>query len=161
MENKVNAVIDASTRAKVEAAFDGMIKDLPFLIELSPVESQRLLRMEAGRIDFVRKALILARSNPNIQPKLFEFKDFENDLTLTQHLDVMIDKAEAFVKLLKDTRDQAGNEAYMAALEVYHTSKRGAAKGVEGAQTAYEELKGMFDKQRNNAKKGVNYHPQE
>ena len=161
MENKVNAIIDASTRAKVEAAFDGMLRDLPFLIELSPAESQRLLRMEAGRIDFVRKALILAKGNPGIQPKLFELKDFENDLTLAQDLDGMIGKAEAFVKLLKDTRDQVGNEAYMAALEVYHTSKRGAAKGVAGAQTAYEELKSMFDKQRNNAKKGVNIQTQE
>jgi hypothetical protein len=152
MENKVNAVIDAATQTKVDAALQSIASDLPFLIELSAAESKRLMRMEAGRADFVRRALYLAQSNPKIQPQFFEMSNYEKDISLTQSLDEIIGKVGVLLKSLNDTRDQAGNEAYLAALEVYSTAKRGAAKGVEGAQTTYDELKGMFEKQRNNTK---------
>ncbi len=147
MENKVNAAIDAATQTKVEAAIKSIASDLPFLIELSATESKRLSHMEAGRADFVRRALYLAQNNPKIQPQFFEMVNYENDINLTQNLDVIIGQLESLLKRLRDTRNQAGSEAYLAALEVYSTSKRGAAKGVDGAKTAYDELKGMFDGQ--------------
>lgn len=147
MENKVNAAIDAATQNKVEAAIKSIASDLTFLIELNATESKRLSHMEAGRADFVRRALYLAQNNPKIQPQFFEIGNYENDINLTQNLDVIIGQLESLLKRLCDTRNQAGSEAYLAALEVYSTTKRGAAKGVVGAKTAYDELKGMFDGQ--------------
>jgi hypothetical protein len=147
MQNKVNASIDAATKAKLMAAIESVSTDLPFLIELSAIDGKRLIRMEAGRVDFVRKALMLAISNPKIQPQFFEMDDYEKDVQLTQSLDEIIGKVQTLLKRLNDTRDQAGHEAYMAALEVYSTAKRGASKGVDGTQIACEELKSMFEGQ--------------
>ena len=152
MENKVNAVLDAATQTKVNASFESVATDLSFLIELSATESKRIVRMEAGRDDFVRRALLLAKNNPKIQPQFFEMADYEKDINLTQSLDEVIAKTNKLLKMMNDTRDQSGHEAYLAALEVYNTCKRGAAKGVDGAQTAYDELKSMFEKQGNNNK---------
>ncbi len=146
MDNKVNAAIDAATQTKVEAAIQSIFTDLPFLIELSAAESRRLMNMDAGRVDFVRRALFLAQSNPKIQPMFFEMVNYENDISLTQSLDVIIGQVERLLKRLHDTRDQAGSEAYMAALEVYSGTKRGTKKGVDGAKTAYDELKDMFER---------------
>jgi hypothetical protein len=152
MENKVNAAIDAATQAKLEAAIQSISSDLPFLIELSPAESRRLLHMDAGRVDFVRKALLLAQGNPKLQPMFFEMVNYENDLSLAQSLDVLIGQLEGILKRLRDTRNQAGSEAYMAALEVYSATKRGSRKGIEGAKTAYDELRDMFDRKPSDTK---------
>lgn len=146
MENKVNAVIDAATKTKVETAIQSITADLPFLITLSATDSKRLLRMEAGRTDFVRKAFYLSNQNPKIKPQFLEMDDYETDINLTQSLDEIIGIFTTVLKSLQDTRDQAGNEAYMAALEVYSSAKRGAAKGIEGAQVSYEELKELFER---------------
>lgn len=108
--------------------------------------------MESGRIDFVRRALFLANNNPKIQPQFFEMVDFEKDITLAQSLDEIISKTTILLKMLNDTRNQAGHEAFQAALEVYNISKRGAAKGIEGAQTTYDELKSLFEGQGKSAK---------
>ena len=152
MENKVNAVIDAATETKVNAAIESIKKDLPFLIEHSATDAKRIIYMESGRIDFVRRALFLANSNPKIQPQFFGMADYDNDITLALTLDEIISKTTILLKLLNDTRNQAGYEAFLEALEVYNISKRGAAKGVEGAQAAYDELKILFERQGKNTK---------
>jgi hypothetical protein len=152
MENKVNAAIDAATQAKVEAAINGIAADLPFLIELSATESKRLIYMEAGRVDFVRRAFVLAQSNPKLQPQFFEMVNYENDLSLAQSLDALIGQMERLLKRMHDTRNQAGSEAFLAALEVYSATKRGSSRGIEGAKTAYDELKDMFDRKGGSGK---------
>ena len=152
MENKINAVLDAATQTKVNASIESVKTDLPFLIELSSTDAKRIIYMESGRIDFVRRALFLANNNPKIQPQFFEMVDFEKDITLAQSLDEIISKTTILLKMLNDTRNQAGHEAFQAALEVYNISKRGAAKGIEGAQTTYDELKSLFEGQGKSAK---------
>lgn len=159
MENKVNAEINAATQTKVNDAIDSVKTNLPFLIEHSTTESKRLIHMEAGRIDFVRRALFLAKNNPKIQPQFFEMDDYQKDVDLAQELDEIISKTTILLKMLNDTRNQAGHEAYLAALEVYNTSKRGAAKGIDGAQTAYDELKSLFEGQGKSTKTNENKKP--
>ena len=152
MENKVTGSVSAERALTIMNALQVVQNELPFLIELSPAESKRIVRMEAGRSDFVRKALLLANNNTRLRPQIFELDEMQQDLDLCRALDVILATANKLVKQLSDTRDQAGYEAYSAALEVYNLSKRGAAKGMPGAQTAYEELKLMFEGQGKTAK---------
>jgi hypothetical protein len=152
MENKVTASLSAESTTKIAGALSTIQSELPFLIQLSPIESKRIIRMEAGRSDFVRKALLLASSNEKLRPQFFEIGELEKDVSLCQSIDEIAANLENLLGQLNDTRNQAGHEAYMAALEVYNTTKRATSKGIPGAQVAYEELKLMFEGQRNGGK---------
>jgi hypothetical protein len=145
MQNKVTASLSAESTLKITEAMNTIFNELPFLIQLTPTESRRIIRMEAGRIDFVRKALLLATTNEKLCPQFFEIGELDKDVSLCQSFDSIIATLEKLLKQLNDTRNQAGHEAYTAALEVYNTAKRATAKGIPGAQIAYEELKLMFN----------------
>lgn len=152
MENKVTASLSAESTSKIMDSMKAIQNELPFLIQLSPTESRRIIRMESGRIDFVRKALLLAISNEKLRPQFFEIGELEKDVSLCQSFDEIIAILEKLLKQMNDTRNQAGHEAYTAALEVYNTAKRATSKGVTGAEVAYEELRRMFDGQGNTSK---------
>lgn len=146
MENKVNAVVDAATKTKIEASVDSIQADLPFLIEMTTEQGKRIQKMEDGRVEFVRKALTLALADSRISPQFFSLEDANKDVALCQSLDSIIIKVKKLLKLLEDTRSIAGGEALSAALEIYNTTKRGAAKGVDGMKAAYDELSPFFEK---------------
>lgn len=145
MQNKVTSSLSAESTQMIKEAMLTFKRELPFLIELSPTESKRIMRMEAGRNDFVRRASLLANANEYLRPQFFEIEEMNKDVNMCQSLDGIIADVEKLLKQLHDTRDQAGHEAYSAALEVYNTAKRAASKGIPGAQFAYEELKQMFN----------------
>jgi hypothetical protein len=145
MENKVAVSLSAESSLKISEAMNTIHGELPFLIQLSPTEAKRLMRMEAGRNDFVRRALLLANSNEYLRPQFFEIGELDKDVSLCQSFDGIIAGVEKLLRQLNDTRDQAGHEAYSAALEVYNTAKRATAKGIPGAQMAFDELKLMFN----------------
>ena len=144
MENKVTGSLNPDNKQTIALAINTIQQELPFLIELSPAEAKRVVRMEAGRADFVRKALLLAGNNTRLQPQFFELAEMERDIDLCHQLDGVLANIDKLYKQIVDTRDQAGYEAYSAALEIYNMSKRGTSKGIPGAQTAYEELSGLF-----------------
>lgn len=155
MENKVNAVIDAATLTKVEAALASINTELPFLVELTTDQSKRLIKMEDGRVEFVRKALALADVDSRIKPQFLSLEDAEKDIAVCESLDKIIVKTKKTLKLLEDTRTVAGSEALAAALEIYNTTKRGTAKGAEGMKSAYDELSPFFEKQGNSNPKNT------
>jgi hypothetical protein len=144
MQNKVTTILTPEVSAKVIESVQHIQNDLPFLIELSPVESKRMTRMEAGRIDFVRRAHLQARANEKLRPQFFEIDEMEKDLNFCQAFDKVITVVESLLKQMQDTQNQAGHEAYSAALEIYNITKRGTTLGIPGAQLAYEDLKIMF-----------------
>lgn len=145
MENKVTGSLNPDSIQKIADSFTNIRAELPFLITLTPAESKRLMRMEAGRADFVSKAAMIARENAQLVPQFFELEEMEKDLNLCQVLDVMVANTTKLLHQLQDTRDQAGHEAYNSGLEIYATTKRAMAKGIPGAQVAYNELSIMFE----------------
>lgn len=144
MENKVTGALTPDDTQKVLDALRSVQNQLPFLIKLNPTDSKRIVRMEAGRAEFVRRALLTAATNPQLRPQFLELTEMESDLNLCHSLDEVLVLVGKLHEQLIDTRDQAGHEAYSAALEIYNTIKRAKAKGIVGAQLAYEELSQMF-----------------
>ncbi len=145
MNNKVSGELSPHTQLQIAESIQAIQVLLPFLVELSTTESKHMVHMEGGRVDFVRKALLFASTNDNLRPGFLELIEMEKDLNLCMALDETIVLVEKLHKQLIDTRSLAGNEAYLAALEVYDATKRASAKGIEGATTALEELRLMFE----------------
>lgn len=146
MENKINAVIDAATQTKVNAAINSVAVDLPFLIELNEAQKKGFQEMEDGRVEFVRKSFSLAAADSRLVPPYFSLVDSNKDLTLCESLDAIIVNLRKVLKLLEDTRTLAGGEALASAREIYNICKRGAAQGVVGMQAAYDELRPFYEK---------------
>ncbi len=146
MENRINSVVTPDNISMAETHIQAIQAELPFLIDLTPVESKRLSRMEAGRSEFVRRAHAIAQGNEQLRPQYINFGDIEMDLNLITGLDQIIAKVGKLYKQLNDTRDRAGHEAYGVSREIYGTVQRAAAQGIPGAAHAYEELKQMFEK---------------
>jgi hypothetical protein len=156
MENRVTGALSPEAQAQIVSTFESIREQMPFLVELTPTEIKRIVRMEAGRIDFVRRSLLLALSNDKLAPQFFEIGEMEKDLNLCQSLDTILAIVDKLRKQISDTRDQAGHEAYLAALEVYNTTKRASMKGIPGANVAYDELKQMFEGQGRFPKESTN-----
>ncbi len=153
MENKVNAVIDAATQTKVNAAIESLKMDLPFLIELTQGQKDQFQEMEDGRVEFVRKSFAYAAADSRLIPSYFSLVDNNKDLALCESLDAIIIGLKKVLKLLEDTRTLAGGEALAAAREIYNIAKRGAAQGVEGMQAIYDELRPFYEKHGNRPNK--------
>ncbi|MES2558812.1 MAG: hypothetical protein V4590_03675 [Bacteroidota bacterium] len=147
MENKVSGHVSPDNHNTINSALQSIHDQLPFLVELDPTEAKRLTRMEAGRYDFVRRALLIAKANPMLAPQFFEIGEMEKDMELTKEMDAILVPVDRLRKQVSDTRDQAGHEAYVAAREIYNTCKRATVQGIPGAKVAYEELKQMFEGQ--------------
>jgi len=155
MENKINAVIDAATETKVNAAIESIKTDLPFLVELTQAQKDTFQEMEDGRVEFVRKSFALAAADSRLVPQFFSLVDANKDVTLCESLDAIIIRLRKVFTLLEDTRTLAGGEAMAAAREIYNISKRGAAQGVEGMQATYDELRPFFEKHGNRSNKNT------
>ncbi|MES2558385.1 MAG: hypothetical protein V4590_01495 [Bacteroidota bacterium] len=147
MENRIHNFVTPDNIALVESHVLAIQTELPFLIELTPIESKRLSRMEIGRSEFVRRALIIAEGNEQLRPQFINFGDIEVDLNLIEGLDKMIGQVGKLFKQLNDTRDRAGHEAYGVSREIYSTVKRAAAQGIPGASQALEELRQIFERE--------------
>jgi hypothetical protein len=148
MVNRVSGELSTSNLTSIDKALATLYSQLPFLVELSPVESKRLTRMETNRVDFVNKALSTGLTNEQLRPQFFDIAEMQKDINLCAELDRLLGKIDMLYKQVSDTRDQAGHEAYLSALEVYNTAKRASTRGIPGAQTAFEELRTMFEGQR-------------
>ncbi|MES2559123.1 MAG: hypothetical protein V4590_05250 [Bacteroidota bacterium] len=147
MENRVTGTVSPESVLKIMEAFKSVQDELPFLIELTPAEAKRIVRIDAGRFHFTERALSLAQSEPKLNPGIYELDEIERDLTLCRSLDHILLVANSLVKLIYDTRNQVAYEAFGGGLEIYNQSKRGCAKGVPGAKVAYDELKILFEGQ--------------
>ncbi|MES2558706.1 MAG: hypothetical protein V4590_03140 [Bacteroidota bacterium] len=147
MQNLVTGTINPDSLAKIKDCLSNIRAELPFLIQLSPTESKRLIHLQGGRIDFVTTAMDLANQNEKLKPQFFELDEMERDINLYKQLDTILLDVNKLQRQVYDTRNQAGSEAFNGGLEIYNTAKRGMAKGIEGAPEAYDELSHLFDGQ--------------
>lgn len=147
MQNRIDASLSAADVQEVITAINTIKNKLPFLIGLDPKEFQRLPKMDNARYPFVKQALTLAENNPKLAPQFYDLGEAEKDLALCESLDEVSFLLDELNTQLIHTRALAGSEAYVVALSVYDTAKRGAAKGVEGMDAAANQLKTFFEGQ--------------
>ncbi|MES2560974.1 MAG: hypothetical protein V4590_14605 [Bacteroidota bacterium] len=147
MKNQVSGSLNPDSMQKIKDCIANIKAEMPFLVRLTPEESKRIVRMQSGRQDFVNQAYVIASNNEQLKPQFFELGEFAKDIDLSRQLDEILQEFVNLEMSVVDTRDLAGSEAFGAGLEVYNTAKRGMAKGVDGAEMAYNELSALFDKQ--------------
>ncbi len=116
----------------------------PFMINITPSERKKLLKMGDKSLAFVTKAIELAKQNPVLCPNYLNMENFEIDFSDATKLIVIKNSAKQLQEALEDTSLVAGSEAYQAALMFYSSVKEAASKNVPNAKAVYEELKIRF-----------------
>jgi hypothetical protein len=121
--NRVNATVTPAQIEAVQGAFKIIYENLPFLIDLKPVERQGMAKFGEKNRSFVSKAAAIAAQNPDILPRSLNLNEMTADASIVEDLYPLIATATNLLGKLEDTYFAAGSEAYTAALVVYQYAK--------------------------------------
>ena len=132
--NSISATLTPEDQAQIAAAITTIRDRLPFLLNLSPSQRRELPKMGDKSRAFVQNALTVARQNPDILPRSFDFEEMERDVALFEAIAPLLLSVAQLHELLDDTLLAVGSEAYRAALKVYsYTKVSGQMDGLDAA----------------------------
>ncbi|HEY0945261.1 MAG TPA: hypothetical protein VGD81_08330 [Opitutaceae bacterium] len=131
-QNLVSASLTAADQQAVSQKIAELRQLLPFLIDLTMLERQRLLKMGDSSRAFVEKALAAAQNNPKVLPGVFNTAEFAQDLALWTALQPIASQIAQLGELIEDTQIALGSDLMVQAMEVYrHLGNTQAGAGLE------------------------------
>ncbi len=149
LENKIDAVVTEDNKTAVANAVQAVRDALPFLLDLTPDERRNMAKLGDKSVAFVTKALELANQNSDFLPGSFNIEEMRKDVNLYNDLHAIRGSIVQLQELLEDSIMQAGNEAYSAALVVYHYAKSTRMHS-EGLDALVDEMSKRFVKKSQN-----------
>ena len=148
MDNRINVVLPPENRESVFQSVRNVKTSLPFLIKLSKIERDALLKIDDGRKPFVEKSIELATRNAELDPGSGLLAVAPNDVDLYSFLCTLENDLDQLLESVRDTKQLAGAEAFKAARLVYDKAKINVKLGIPGSQAIVDELGKLF-KQKN------------
>jgi hypothetical protein len=130
-DNLVSASLPAADVQAVSDALATIRAKLPFLIDLTPQDRRRLLKMGDGSRAFVEKALTAAQGNPQVFPPSFNVAEYARDLTLWGQLGPIATQVTQLAELLDDTQVALGSDLMNAAVTAYGYLNQATTGGLE------------------------------
>ena len=140
--NSISATLTPEDQQQIASAIATIRDTLPFLLNLSPSQRRELPKMGDKSRAFVQNALTVARQNPDILPRSFDFEEMERDVALFEAIAPLLLSVAQLHELLDDTLLAVGSESYTAALKVYNYTKVGGQ--VDGLDAAMREMGQRF-----------------
>jgi hypothetical protein len=143
MENKISAALTAAAVTNITGALATIRENLPFLINLTKEERQRLSHA-VGDQTFITLSLAFAAQHPEALPATFNLAEYAKDgALLTSYLPIFAALGQLFEDG-SDTNIALGSDLYSASLDVYAFAK---ANNRNGAYDAYiDSVKARFKK---------------
>lgn len=123
-----------------------METSMSFLVQLTPSEKRKHLRLGARTHAFITTSLELARQNPDILPPYFNQAEFEKDVQDFQFLGDILIQIKKLQQAIHDTVTALENESVNTALDFYKHCQTAANQNVLGAQEAARLLSPMMPK---------------
>jgi hypothetical protein len=118
---------------------------MPFLITLTEDEKASLPKFGDKSLAFVKKALELAKSNPDFLPRNFDVAKFEKDVVLYDQMSSIMQRMSLAMNKMSYTFREVGAEGYSGGLIVYNSAKQ-AGKDAGGLESVMDELGKRFYK---------------
>jgi hypothetical protein len=97
---------------------------MPFLINLTPKEIQKSLKMGSNGLVYAQRILLLAQVNPETIPSAIDLTQFEQDLVLIKQLRAIQSKLSILEEGVKDTLTALGNQTLKTANVCYGMMKQ-------------------------------------
>jgi hypothetical protein len=117
---------------------------LPFLVGLSGLERQRLLKAGNRSQAFIHKASEVGQQIAGHLPGSLDLDEMRKDVTLRDRLYPVMLAVSTLAEKLSDTYAVVSSEAYAAALVIYRTAKM--VEGDAGLGQAVAELGSRFER---------------
>mgnify|MGYP006283144343 CR=1 FL=1 len=144
---KENNYLDilAEDLQEIEQALDTLDKKLmPHLSQLTNKQRRYMPKLGINKEGFVRNAIEYVEFNPELLPSFIELKDLKREyekLKLFQNLFLSI---ETIHRGLRDSIMDAGNKLVEGSFLIYNNVKIAAKVKINGAMSAYKELKDSY-----------------
>jgi len=122
----IDATLSPEDIKVVKAAFDTILKKMPFLINLTVKERRATFKAGPDSVSFIQNALSAAQDHPGILPVNFNTAEFKNDVDLFAALTDIGTVAASVASEIDDTRLAVGGEAMQEGIQVYDYVKTAA-----------------------------------
>lgn len=149
---KIDSTLTPENEELVVQNLDTAESTLDFLETLTKEERAGLPKMSKKALDFVERALMHAKDNPQLVPPFLDLAAQERDLVLMKQVARILGVTDHFSEKLRDTYRILGAEAYAAAREFYRWVRTAAKSGFEKSDFLAKEL-GYYYKRQYSTKK--------
>ena len=119
----LNIKLDNSVLSSIESSLKNLDSDMSFLINLTPAEIKKSLKMGSDNYVFARKILLLAQVNSETIPSSIDLIKFEEDLELIKNLRAIQNKLFSLQEGVKDTLTALGSQSLKTANVCYGMMK--------------------------------------
>lgn len=141
-QDLVSATLEERVKADIYTAMKSITTQMPFLVNFDCKDG--FVMMGDKTIAFVKKAIELAKNNPDLLPSYIDAAEMEKDYNLSRDLSAIATEMSALLEKIKETSYAAGSDAYNAALQLYTASKAAEKAGVPGMTSIVSELGKRF-----------------
>ena len=143
MKNNLdNMTLPQEDLERIYTAFNTIRDAMPFLIGLNVTERRRLSKIGTKAQTFTRRALDMADEYPSVIPQGLDVATAQQQLTLFEDLNRVLQKLNELKNLVESTQMLAGSEAYATARLAYRSVK--TVGGGNGLDIIVEDLARQF-----------------
>jgi len=121
---------------------------MPFLINLTTKERRSGLKLGKKTEKFLYDIQKIATISPQLIPQYIDMAEFGKDFDLLLNLSYVETKLRQLTEAVNDTRLAVAKECSAPALAIYQNIKRASQSQVPGADSALNDLKPYFKKER-------------
>ena len=143
MYSNISQALTAAQKADIQLKTNDIKLILFFLINLTPAERKKLLKMGDKSVSFVRETLIALQNNPTVVPPGFDLTEFQKDLTLYDDLLEILSYLRPLFEGIGDTHLALSNELMRQGITGYNLIKE-AAKTNAALDTVARDLGERF-----------------
>lgn len=141
--DRISAKLNEDAFARINASFDQIIADLPFLIDLTKEQKKALPKFGDKSVAFVNKTLEFSKEHSDVLPARLPMEEFAVDVDLYNQMFMINQKAKKLSDQINDTYLQVGAEAYSTALAIYANLKINKDL-FDGSEQVLDELSKRF-----------------
>jgi hypothetical protein len=123
LENLSRNHLTPEERETVMNAIATIQSTMPNLVDLTQEQRKALPKMGDGSVAFVRKALELAKQNPDFLPRSFDIEQMQQSLDFWEQMNGVMLALNQLHELMDDTYVAVGSKAFSDALSVYYYAK--------------------------------------
>lgn len=149
-----NVVMPAATATTIANNLDNSVNAIIALAEVNLTKAERnsMQTIADERFPYVDRAINLhATNNPRLVPSYISLADAKRQYDLMMALRPLLLRSRKLTEIIEDLSMLSSSNAYTFLREFYANVQRAKENNIAGADSVYEDLKGLFEAQRSSS----------
>lgn len=147
-DNRISVTLDPAVKTQIITKLNEIRALLPFLVNLTPEEKQRLPRMGPERQAMDADFQSEMAAHPELIPSFVNLAELQKDRALRTDLGDLATLFKGLCESLDDTRALASGDILLAYLAFYSNAQLAAKRNHPGADTTVDRLSVHFQRTR-------------